>query len=670
MKKYLILHAFLFIIYTSIAQEVLHLQNGATVTVQNGVELNLQGGIGFDNGSSLANNGTLRLKNNAVANISDWLDNSSAGALNGAGMVIFNSPNNQNFSGATNFYTVQINDGGLSLNNNFTVSNLLNLITGKIITSSNYVFLNNNAAVALLNDISNTAYTNSWINGNFRRLIATNTSGYDFPVGNATRSNLLQFLNNNITGTSSLTVAFGPKPGTDAGLNVFENGAYYSSVNNGGVWYLIPDVVPSGGSYALQLYFTGFTGLTDNLFGILRRPDASTSAADWKVPAGTALENYNGQGRKVSDGFARRINFSTFSQLGIGTLQSVPGNCTDCPAACTYTQGFYGNKIGLACYINNGVSSTINSTQLMLNAFGVLSNVVFGNVTNKRFFTLYKTDISNGNIFKMLPGNGNSLLLGVDNILPYDGAYYSDQSTWYLVPIPTSGSQKGKINNQLLSQLMTLWFNLRNTSTALGSISLSKDTLITRAQTTCGSGVPTGNPVKFGLPHNVVVYLNGGNGYNNTVNGLFQLANDVLGGANTAISPLDAQFAIAAINNAFDGCRILTGTIAYSGSTLRLITSTMSDGKPDLEISTKNFGVNAYPNPTSSSFRIEVQTNNEKEKIILQVYDGAGRLLELKNNLQIGAAFFIGEHYMPGAYYVRVVQGKEHKEIKLIKLSY
>ena len=66
---------------------------------------------------------------------------------------------------------------------------------------------------------------------------------------------------------------------------------------------------------------------------------------------------------------------------------------------------------------------------------------------------------------------------------------------------------------------------------------------------------------KFGLPHDVVAYLNGGNGYTNNVNGLFQLANDVLGGAIHRVNPLNVQYAVAAINNAFDGCRILTGTI-------------------------------------------------------------------------------------------------------------
>ena len=351
----------------------------------------------------------------------------------------------------------------------------------------------------------------------------------------------------------------------------------------------------------MQLYFNGFTALTDNLFGILRRNDGSSNAADWKVAAGSALETYNGLGRKVSDGFARRINISTFSQLGIGMLESVPGLCTNCPTVCTYSQGFYSNKTGKACY--NGGASLISSTQLMLNAFGSTASIVFGNAGNRRFFTLYQTDISNGNILKMLPGSGNSQALAVDNILPYNGATYSDPTTWYLVPIPASGSQKGKINNQLLSQLMTLWFNLR-TSSSLAAIDLSKDTLITRGQTTCSSGVPTGNPVKFGLPHNVVLYLNGANGYTKNVNGLYQLANDVLGGVNTTISALDAQNAVAAINNAFDGCRILTGTLPYSQSAL--ITRISNVAKTISEIAIEKLSVTAYPNPYDKQFSLSI----------------------------------------------------------------
>ena len=601
MIKILVSLIFFTVVLKASAQQVLQINNGAVITIPNGAQLTLQGGITLENGASLVNNGTVRLQNNPLANVSDWIDNSASGVLTGTGSVIFNSINNHNFSGHTNFFDLQMNAGGLSLSNDLIISNLLHLTNGKINTSTNQVFLNNNNSSSLLNDVSNAGYVNSWINGNFRRLIATNAGIYDFPVGGDARCNLLQFVNNNVAGTNYLTASFGPKPGSDAGLNVVENAALYTSINNGGIWYLVPDAAPTGGSYTLQLYFNGFTGLVDNQFGILRRPDASANGADWIIPVGSSLEPLNGLGRNVSDGFARRINISDFSQLGIGMMQNIP--CVNCTIACTFGQGFYSNDKGKACYNNSG--SLISPTQLMLNAFGVTTSKVFGNVSNFRFFTLFQSDITDGNIFKMLPGFGTSQPLAVDNILPYDGAYYDDKNTWYMVPIPTVGNQKGKIGNQLLSQIMSLWFNLRTSST-LGSIDLSKDTLETTAQNSCGSGILTGTPTKFGLPHSVILYLNGTNGYANNVNGLFQLANDVLGGANTAIGALDAQFAVAAINNGFQGCRMLTNTIAYSQPTSATTSSSVS--KTELKPAMKKLSVIAFPNPYDRQFSLSIKS--------------------------------------------------------------
>jgi hypothetical protein len=593
MKKYLI--SVLFSYSVSHSQEVVHLQNGAAVRIQSGVEVTLQGGITTDNGGTLTNNGTLRLKNNSSANVSNWTDNSVAGALSGTGIVIFNGTSNQSFSGATNFYTVQVNTSALILNNNLTVSNLLNLISGKITTGTNSVFLNNNAASSLLNDATNAGYSNSWINGNFRRWIASNTSTYDFPVGNSTRSNLLQFINNNVTGPTTLSASFGSKPGTDAGLSLSENGSYYVAVNNGGVWYLLPNAAVSSGNYALQAFFNGFAGLEDNKFGILRRPDASSSGSDWIIPPGSALPANNSPGRKVSDGYARRNNISTFSQLGIGMLSNVPN-----VVACSHVQGFYANSKGTACYTVGGTTTAVSSLQLMLNAFSANSQV-FGNVSNRRFFTLFRSDVNNGNIFKMLPGSGNSAVLGQDNIAPYDGAYFSDAGTWYLVPIQSGSSQKGRINNQLLAQTIALWFSIRTSST-LGPIDLSMDTLVTRAQTSCGSGVATGPAVKFGLPHNVALYLNGANGYSHNVNGLFNLANDVLGGANNAVTAADAQAAVAIINQAFDSCRILTTTLPYVSPTyITTVPKTQMQ-----ELVAEDLKVSAFPNPYDKQFSLKI----------------------------------------------------------------
>ncbi|HEU5163962.1 MAG TPA: hypothetical protein VFU29_00390 [Chitinophagaceae bacterium] len=929
MKKIFFINVLIFLTCLSFSQEALKIQSGGSITVQNGVELVLQGGVTLDNGSSLLNNGTILLKNNTVSNISNWTDNSILGALTGTGIVIFNSTHPQQFTGPTSFYTVYINTDQLTINNDLNISNLLRLIKGKINTTNFVVVLVNTAASSLENDITNTGYINSWINGNFRRSIATNTSSYDFPVGNSERSNLLKFINNNITGPSSLTSSFIPKPGTDAGLNVTENGNVYTAVNNGGVWKLIPNIAATGGNYALQLYFNGFTGLLDNRFGILRRPDASSNAADWTVPTGSLLEPLNGTGRKVGDGFARRFNIPDFSQFGIGEFNlatpceingqsavcigssdniysgppgmttylwsvtpgatiigsntgpsvsisvagagsftvnlittlngvtaqcsktvsvslvptcditgpnemcaaslngylgpinmltyswttspglnivgpntnalvnvtsSVPGpqmltlnttgiggcvsqctkiiqvkplppcgitgssnitsgtannqytapanlssyswsiggngsivgtntnssvnvtagaagsftltltttlngcsitcnkivivdpsttyscnisgpsevchgsldvftapanltsytwnvtgnatiigsntgssisvgatipdsytlsletmlngvscssrktvNIIECVNACTYTQGFYGNEKGKACYSNTG--TTMTSSQLMVNAFGVRTSQVFGNIANKKFFTLFTSDITSGNIYKMLPGRGNAKSIDVDNVLPFDGAYYADQSTWPLVPLETKGSQKGKIRNSLLAQTMTLWFNIQNSSN-LGNIILDEDTLLTKATSNCGNTTPVGEASKFGLPHSVILYLNGGNGYPATVNGLYALANDVLGGVNTTMDASTVQEAVDIINNAFDECRVLVGTIPYNDQSILKIDQVIVK-TPEVKATgeTNALRVAAYPNPYKNRFQLLITSS-------------------------------------------------------------
>lgn len=254
MKREFLLLIALTMVMLCRAQQAIHLSNGATLAIHNNTELTLLGGITLEEGSSLNNNGTLRLKNNPVTNLSNWIDNSLTGAISGTGLVIFNSANPHSFAGFSSFYSLQLNAAGLLLNNHLSVSNQLHLINGKINTGTNHIFLNNSDASSFLNDVSNNGYANSWINGNFRRMITANTSTYDFPVGNDTKCNLLQFLNNNITGTTQLTASFGPKPGTDDGLNVSEGEDQYVSVNDNGVWHLNPDAAASGGNHALQLF--------------------------------------------------------------------------------------------------------------------------------------------------------------------------------------------------------------------------------------------------------------------------------------------------------------------------------------------------------------------------------------------------------------------------------
>lgn len=441
-----------------------------------------------------------------------------------------------------------------------------------------------------------------------------------------------------------------------------------------------------GGSYTLTLHaYNGCNVTGSKTVTINPKPNCNISGSV-TVTAGTTNNTYsaplgmtgynwgvsgngsisgsaNSQSVNITAGGAGSFNLTLTVNLNGCTSNCIfPVTVTAPVTACTYSQDFYSKKSNKGCY--NGTNVSV--TQLMLNAFGALNSVQFGNVSNKRLFTLNKTDIIGGNIFKMLPGFDGAVALAIDNVSPFNGAFYDDKTTWSLVPIPTTGMQKGQISNSLLSQLMVLWFNISNNS-SLGTLDLSKDTLVTTAQTSCGSTVPVGSSSKFGLPHNVVLYLNAANGYANTINGLFQLANDILGGVTTAVSATELSTAIANINNAFSSCRVLTGTIAYNGPAAFITSSRIINNQIN-ETAPESFQAKVYPNPSSSFFIIETRINNSKEKITMQVVDMYGKIIETKN-VNANTTVRFGEQYRYGTYVVKIIQGKEHKEIKLVKLN-
>jgi len=74
-----------------------------------------------------------------------------------------------------------------------------------------------------------------------------------------------------------------------------------------------------------------------------------------------------------------------------------------------------------------------------------------------------------------------------------------------------------------------------------------------------------------------------------------------------------------------------------------------------------------FPNPSATNFTINVKAKTS-EGITMQVIDVYGRIIEIRN-VNARSPIKFGDRYNPGTYFVRILQGKEHKEIKLIKLS-
>ena len=78
--------------------------------------------------------------------------------------------------------------------------------------------------------------------------------------------------------------------------------------------------------------------------------------------------------------------------------------------------------------------------------------------------------------------------------------------------------------------------------------------------------------------------------------------------------------------------------------------------------------VTAFPNPTNNYFALTV-SGKATEKIMMQVFDQNGRIVETRQNIISGSIIRFGDKFRSGAYFVRIIQGDMHKEIKLIKIA-
>jgi hypothetical protein len=111
-------------------------------------------------------------------------------------------------------------------------------------------------------------------------------------------------------------------------------------------------------------------------------------------------------------------------------------------------------------------------------------------------------------------------------------------------------------------------------------------------------------------------------------------------------------------------------TIVISGTNSSLTSAnTNQKGEMEAKVAEDSNGLDiiAFPNPGANNFTINVK-GITKEKIAMQVVDMYGRVIETRN-VSVNSNIRFGDRYRPGTYFVRIIQGKEHKEMKLIKLS-
>lgn len=266
--------------------------------------------------------GQLALGSGAELAVSgDWLNKGSASVAPGS-QVSFVGSRPQLIRGGSFGRVVINNAAGITLQSDASSATSLTLTEG-IISTGAYKWVHTNPAGNSLGGGSATSY----VAGTLRRYLAAggSTEAYAFPVGSASQYARFDVLPSQLTGTSYLDASFGPNADANTGLNCADtspSALRYTDLHPAGRWLLAPSAQPTGGAYAVRAYLASFSNLTDNLFAVLKRPDASTSVADWNTGGGT-LSPSNGEGRRTADGYALRSGLASFSQFGLGLARAV-----------------------------------------------------------------------------------------------------------------------------------------------------------------------------------------------------------------------------------------------------------------------------------------------------------------------------------------------------------
>jgi len=111
--------------------------------------------------------------------------------------------------------------------------------------------------------------------------------------------------------------------------------------------------------------------------------------------------------------------------------------------------------------------------------------------------------------------------------------------------------------------------------------------------------------------------------------------------------------------------------VVISGSNVSNLTQSnhvTANVEQDIAPLNEGLQVKVMPNPSSTNFRIVVNSNDLKEPVKLFITDMLGRVVETRIT-NAGQTVTIGDKYISGTYAVRIMQGRKTKQLTLIKLS-
>lgn len=308
--------------------------------------------------------------------------------------------------------------------------------------------------------------------------------------------------------------------------------------------------------------------------------------------------------------------------------------------ACTYTQGYYGSVNGNSCDEDSLYNNAVSLIRRLLSSGPIV--IGSGNTT----ITILPTDSTRLNA--VMPGGG------APRALSHTGNIYLTSSQMSLYK-----DSKGRLNNNLLSQTITLALNIR-IKDDLAGFELENGYLHTQKLRTCseGTGIVTcaedSSAIKAWLMKSSVVnYLSANGGA--TVSSLLELANAVLGktkipghlGNSGTVVPSfgDITYQIGVINNAFDKCRLFVSYLP-SPTLCNAVGARVSQNLVEeiAKIPTE-FKVIAYPNPFQGLINFAVESPR-MATIRIELIDINGKIFGtyFEGSLQAGERKHIQVH--------------------------
>ena len=216
---------------------------GRNFTLNSGGEL----GIGSPNGiSSSGSSGNIQVSGTRTFNPGGYY------LYNGTGIQVTGT----GLPSTINTLTIN-NNSYVTLTAVTTASNVLNMLSGKIITGTNEMIVTNTSAAAITGNL-----TSSWVIGNLRRTI-TGSSTFAYPVGSIISYELMNVTTSGIVGVTSMVGSFVNAATNDTAypLAVTVNSVELTEMLDHGYWTLLPFGTRTAGTYSVQVNETGYSNM-------------------------------------------------------------------------------------------------------------------------------------------------------------------------------------------------------------------------------------------------------------------------------------------------------------------------------------------------------------------------------------------------------------------------